>query len=117
MILLYVIIVIIVIFIVIMSINNNKRKQVIEHFYDIIPYEYHMRIFRCLTNQCVLKESYNCKRWCDDYNELGAQERCRMRCSDYADIQNEQLRFNRYNLGSLLPKFKDHNMFNDIEWF
>lgn len=109
------IIAIIIIFVVIFLINN--KKNIIEHFYDIIPYEYHMRIFRCLTNQCVIKESYNCKRWCDDYNEIGAQERCRMRCSDYGDIQNEQLRFNQYTFGSSLPNFKDHNLFNNKELF
>jgi hypothetical protein len=92
---------------------RNSNIVLTESFYDITPYEAHWDIFKCLDPECVKKKSYDCYKWCDNWDEKGGSENCRLRCSDYADEQFDYLKFNDYTFNYLLPKFDKVTILKD----
>jgi hypothetical protein len=111
------ILIILIILILITIYKLFKKKDVVEGYYDIIPYNYHWNIFKCLTTPCIEKKSFECFRWCDNWEEEGAKNNCRMRCADYADIQTESLKYNDYTFKDILPVFNTYSLLNnDADW-
>jgi hypothetical protein len=104
---LFIIIVILIIIIFLYSKNTNK---IVEGYYDLVPYEYHWKIFQCYDYPCVLKTSYDCYKYCNKIEEEGGQENCRQRCLDYADMQIEQLKLPNRDFNYLLPTFKNWSL-------
>ncbi len=81
----------------------------IEPYYDIAPYSLHWNMFKCAKPECVVRESYDCYKWCNDWETsksrtgeeagtFGAAENCRMRCLDYADEMFDSLKYQKYTL-------------------
>jgi len=87
-------------------------KNNYENFWDIVPYKYSYNMFKCFDSDCLLRNSYICYKYCDVISEPGAKGRCRQRCSDYADIQADVLKFNNYNWNIILPKWSKYALFN-----
>jgi hypothetical protein len=83
-----------------------SKKESIEHFYDITPYQFHWDIFKCLDAECIRNKSYECYNWCYNIEEPGAKENCKMRCSDYADEQTDNLKLQHYQWNYLNPRFE-----------
>ena len=99
---------------IILAIRYKKSTEVLtESFYDIAPYDLHWNIFKCLDPECVKKTSYECYKWCDNWEENAAAENCRVKCSDYADEQFDSLKFNDYTFNYLLPKFNKVTILKD----
>ena len=84
-----------------------------EHFYDMAPYELHWDTFKCLDGDCVKKASYECYKWCDNWDEPGGSENCKMRCADYGDEMFDSLKFQNYTFGGILPKFDKVTLLKD----
>lgn len=102
----------IIIFLIWHSSRNNY-----ESFWNLTPYEAHMKIFRCFTGDCIKKKSKECHNWCDNIEEPAAQENCRTRCLDYADQQVDQIKMQDYMFKNALPSINKVALFNDVEWF
>ena len=47
----------------------------VEHYSDLVPYDKHWDMFKCFTNDCMLKKSYDCYSECDKIDELGGNVR------------------------------------------
>lgn len=113
------IIVIIIMSIVVILILLKQTSQK-EHYYDLTPYNLHWDIFKCLDADCVIKKSYICYKWCDNWDEPGGSENCRTRCADYADEMFDSLKFQDYTFSYLLPRFKKVSILTDrddiVEW-
>ena len=95
---------------------QNNNNQTIEHYWDITPYKYHWNIFKCLDGDCIRDESKKCYRWCDKWAEPGAQENCRYRCLDYADLMYDQYKFNNYTFDRVLPKFEEWSILRNTDY-
>ena len=93
-------IIIIAVILILISLHNNTT---IEGYYGLTPYKYHWNIFKCLTSDCLIKESYKCNRWCDKWAEPGGRANCRVRCLDYADQQADSIKHNNYTWFWALP--------------
>lgn len=94
----------ILILVTIISIYIKKQNK-IENYFDIIPYDYHWNFFKCYTNDCVLKNSYLCYRYCNTLEEAGSRNNCRKRCFDYSDMQIEALKVPNRNFAGALGRF------------
>lgn len=90
------------------------EKTHIEGYYDITPYEKHWDIFKCLDGPCVRKTGYECYKWCNNWDESGGSENCKMRCADYADEMFDSIKFQDYTWSYLLPKFSQYTLLKDI---
>ena len=49
-------IIVLAVILILISLHNNTT---IEGYYGLTPYKYHWNIFKCLTSDCLIKESYN----------------------------------------------------------
>ena len=96
------------------------QEQQTEGFYDIAPAELHWNIFKCLDPKCIKEKSYECYKWCDNWEEPGGAENCRLRCGDYADEMFDSLKFQNYTFNYLLPRFDAVTLLKDrddiVEW-
>ena len=90
-------------------------KKLMEPFYDITPYEAHWDMFKCLDPKCIREKGYKCYKWCDNISEPGAQENCRMRCADYADMQFNNYKLQRYNWFFRNPDFSRDSILTDTD--
>lgn len=97
-----IIIIILVLLILILFYNSSH----LEHYADLIPYGYFWRISKCYDLDCVKKESYRCYQYCNNIDEQGAQQNCRMKCMDFSQIQNMALREPNRDFNYLLPQFQ-----------
>jgi hypothetical protein len=100
--------------------EQELKLKLVEGYYDITPYEAHWDIFKCLDPKCVKEKSYKCYKWCDNWEEPGGSENCKMRCADYADEQFDSLKLNNYTFNYLLPRFDKVTILKDrndvVEW-
>lgn len=91
--------------------------KLMEPFYDITPYEAHWRIFKCLTPKCIRDKGYECYKWCENIDEPGARDNCRMRCADYADQHFTNYKLQRYNWKDVNDNFSKYSILNDTRDF
>ena len=111
----YKLIILLVIVSVILFYQFNKKDE-IEHYWGITPYNYHWNIFKCLDGDCIRDESRKCYRWCDNWEEEGGSDNCRYKCMDYADIMYDQLKFNNYTFNRVLPRFEEWSLLRNTDY-
>ena len=95
------------------STNLTNSTNKIETYHDINPYHFHWDMFKCLDPECLMKKTKKCYDNCNTWGETGGRHNCRLRCLDYSDQYIEQLRFNNYNFGRVLPKIKYFSLLNE----
>lgn len=97
-------IVIIIILIIILLIFSKRDN--IENYHDITPYDFHWDIFKCYDGKCLRSKAKKCYDWCNHWGETGGRHNCRMRCLDYADQQADYMKLHDVIWNRNMPKFK-----------
>lgn len=90
-----------------------EKKQNVEHYYDLVPYDYVWDIYKCYNGNCIRKKGKNCYDWCKNWPEPGGKGNCRLVCLDDSDIMYQYLKFNDYNFNKMFPRFKEFSLLND----
>jgi len=90
--------ILIVLFIII--IFKSKNNNVIERYNNHLPYDFHWNIYKCLNQDCVKKNAFECYRTCENKFKKklydGIYLRCKKNCLDHADMQFNHLKYNNY---------------------
>jgi len=93
--------------------ESTSEQELIEGYYDITPYEAHWNIFKCLDPKCIKDKGYECYKWCNNIEETGAAENCRVKCADYADEMFDSIKLQNYTFNYLLPRFSKVTLLKD----
>ena len=105
---------ILVLIILIIYLSCEKKKHT-EHYYDIAPYSNYYDIYKCFDDECLRDKTMKCYNWCDNIEEPGASEACRINCLDASDEQVVQLKYNNYTFNRVLTKVKYAALFNKTD--
>lgn len=109
---LIIVLILIILYILLLIYTSRVEPTNTEHFWNIIPYQYHWDIFKCLDKECLYKKGKACFDWCNNIREDNAAQQCRIGCSDTVDQFNQSLLFDYYTFNVLLPKFKKVSLYN-----
>ena len=106
-----IIILIILMLILLFVIMNNKKK--VEPYWDKVPYKYHWNMFRCYNEPCVIRNTTECLKYCNNINHVGSSANCRERCLKNAVQQFDYFKLNKYNFGPTMPMLRCGSLLND----
>jgi hypothetical protein len=114
----YNLIIIGLIILILVSIYCSDGAVTVEGFWDVLPYDYHWNMFKCLDMECLKKQTKICHDACSEIKKkdkfvfsddqdakVSTRENCKMRCMDFADQYSEQLKLNNILWNRILPNF------------